>query len=188
MPGEGLALRANAACKASAGAWRDRRQDGRSDPGRPAPARPADAGRLHPAAAGRRARAVAGDCVTAVVGPAAVACAAHHGVQPAGGERGELGQRVEDEGQVGVGLAGPQLPRCGPTTAPRPGASQLAARAPRATGLPENAARAVARPARTPLCRTCTSADARPNARMSPRSILKAGNPEPLSQPENSAS
>ena len=43
-----------------------------------------------------------------VVGPTGVAALAHHGVQPAGGQRGELGQRVADEGQIGIDLAGPQ--------------------------------------------------------------------------------
>ncbi len=57
---------------------------------------------------GRWAWTVASHEVAEVVGPAGVASAAHHGVQAAGGERGELGQRVADEGQVGVDLAGPQ--------------------------------------------------------------------------------
>jgi len=57
---------------------------------------------------GRRARAVAGHEVAEVVGPAGVAALAHHGVQPAGGQRGELGQCVADEGQVEVDLAGAQ--------------------------------------------------------------------------------
>ena len=57
---------------------------------------------------GGRARAVAGHEVAEVVGPTAVAALSHHGVQAAGGQRGELGQRVADEGQVEVDLAGPQ--------------------------------------------------------------------------------
>ena len=56
----------------------------------------------------RRARAVAGHEVAEVVGAARVATLAHHGVQAAGGERGELGQRLEHERQVGVDLAGAQ--------------------------------------------------------------------------------
>ena len=57
---------------------------------------------------GCRARAVAGHEVAEVVGPAGVAAFPHHGVQTAGGQRGELGQGLADEGQIGVDLAGPQ--------------------------------------------------------------------------------
>ena len=46
--------------------------------------------------------------MTEVISAAGVAALAHHGVQPAGGERGELGQGRNHEGQVGVDLAGPQ--------------------------------------------------------------------------------
>jgi hypothetical protein len=54
------------------------------------------------------ARAVRGHDVAEVVGAARVAPAAHHGVQPAGGECGELRQGIEHEGQVGLDLAGAQ--------------------------------------------------------------------------------
>jgi hypothetical protein len=57
---------------------------------------------------GWRPRAQLGDEVAEVRVAAHVAALADHGVQPRGGERGELGQRREDEGPVRVDAAGPQ--------------------------------------------------------------------------------
>jgi hypothetical protein len=54
------------------------------------------------------ARAVRGHDVAEVVGTARVAPAAHHSVQPAGGEGGELGQGLDHEGQIGVYQAAAQ--------------------------------------------------------------------------------
>jgi hypothetical protein len=55
---------------------------------------------------GRRARTVQGDEVAEMVRPARVAALAGHLVQAAGGEGGELPQRLPEEGQVGVDLRG----------------------------------------------------------------------------------
>jgi hypothetical protein len=57
---------------------------------------------------GWRPRAQLGDEVPEVRVAAHVAALADHGVQPRSGERGELGQRREDEGPVRIDAAGPQ--------------------------------------------------------------------------------
>jgi hypothetical protein len=51
---------------------------------------------------------VPGDDVAEVVGPSLVATLAGHGVQPAGGEGGELGQGLDHEGQIRVDQAAAQ--------------------------------------------------------------------------------
>jgi hypothetical protein len=57
---------------------------------------------------GRRARAHGGDEVAEVLTAADVATLADHHVQPRGGERGELGQGLQDEGPEHIDAAGPQ--------------------------------------------------------------------------------
>ena len=110
----------------SAGGGRGRSADGRSDPSRPAPARPAGcagAGRPRPAGAGD-----AGDEVAEVIGRARVAALAHHGVQPAGGQRRELLQRLQDERQVRIDPAGPQRRRRVPARSCRASTRRTASR------------------------------------------------------------
>ena len=56
---------------------------------------------------GHRTRSMPRHEVAEVVGATEIAALAHHDVKPAGRQRRELRQRLEDERQVSIGLAGP---------------------------------------------------------------------------------